>query len=249
MVVKKVAGVTGAAAGGFLNNPGALAAVGIVTAILAALIIFRNDIRGFFGGLAFPEINIPVPQLPSLNIQFPDIQFPSITFPSFEFPSFEFPSFEFPEFPSFPSLQTPQQQLELFGQILTEQQESIIERIETTLAGGGTTMDVAEIIGGPESSLFEFNPPGIVGFGVLGESLGGISETLAEQLGIVPGTSFEEAINLVNLFQEGGFSAILGDMQTSEPTIVVDPSIEGEFIGGGPSFEGGFIFATSNQGA
>lgn len=255
MVLSRLSEAGGRGAGGFLggiaNNPGVI----IIVAIIAALVLFRGDISRAFAGFGenLGKVELPsLPQLPSLNIQFPDITFPSITFPSFEFPSFEFPSFSFPEFPSLPSLQTPQQQLELFGQILTEQQESIIETIEKTLAGGGGAEQVAEIITTefPEAttSLFEFNPPDIVGFGVLGESLGGISETLAGQLGITPKTSFAEAISLVNLFQEGGFSAILAAAATTEPTIVVDPSISGEFIGGGPSFEGGFIFATESDG-
>lgn len=231
--------------GGLANNP----AIIIIALVLGALFIFRDRISEAFAGFGenIGQVQLPaLPQLPSFNIQFPDITFPSITFPSFEFPSFSFP-----EFPSLPSQQTPEQQLALFGQILTEQQESIIETIEKTLAGGGGAEQVAEIITTefPEAttSLFEFNPPGIVGFGVLGEDLGGISETLAGQLGITPETSFQEAINLFSLFQEGGFTAVLAATQTIEPTIVVDPSISGEFEGGGPSFEGGFIFVTEPE--
>lgn len=264
MVAKRVAGVAGAGAGGFaggfLNNPGALAAIGIVITIVTSLLIFRKDISNFFSNLG--KIELPdLPQLPSFDISFPDITFPSITFPSFEFPSFEFPSFSFPEIPSLPSEQTPEQQLEIFGQLLSEQEESIVETIEGILSGGGGAEEVAEVITEefPESitSLFGFNPPGIVGFGVIGESLGGtperfagISETLAGQLGITPATPFEEAISLFDLFQEGGFAAVFGGgAEESEPTIIVDPSIEGEFFGFGPSFEGGFIFATPGDGA
>lgn len=131
MVLSRLSEAGGRGAGGFLggiaNNPGVI----IIIAIIAALVLFRGDISRAFAGFGenLGKVELPpLPQLPSLNIQFPDITFPSITFPSFEFPSFSFP-----EFPSLPSLQTPQQQLELFGQILTEQQESIIETIERTL--------------------------------------------------------------------------------------------------------------------
>jgi len=97
MVAKKA----GQFAGGFLNNPGALAAIGIVVSIITTLVIFRNDIRNFLGTTipeAFGDINIQLPsiELPSL---------PEITLPSFELPSFELPSFDFTlptiDFPSF----------------------------------------------------------------------------------------------------------------------------------------------------
>ena len=242
---KSGARVAGTGAGSFLgglaNNPAFI----IIAVILGGLLIFRGRISEAFAGFGenLGKVELPsLPQLPSFNIQFPDITFPSITFPSFEFPSFSFP-----EFPRLPSLQTPQQQLELFGQILTEQQESIIEQIQGIIGAGGGAEEIAPIIAemeGGTSSLFEFNPPNIVGFGVLGEDLGGISTTLAGQLGITPETTFQEAINLVSLFEGGGFSAVLGAAQDVDPTIIVDPSISGEFEGGGPSFEGGFIFVT-----
>lgn len=89
MVAKKIAGVAGAGAGGFaggiLNNPGALAAIGIVITIVTSLLLFRNDIRNFFG-TTIPEA------IGSIG----DIQLPSIVLPSFEF---EFPDITFPSFP------------------------------------------------------------------------------------------------------------------------------------------------------
>jgi len=95
-----VAKKAGQFAGGFFNNPGALAAVAIVTAILAALVIFRNDIRGFLGQ----------------EIQLPDITLPSINLPSFELPSFELPSFELPSF-ELPSINLPSFELPSFEDI------------------------------------------------------------------------------------------------------------------------------------
>jgi len=87
LVAKKAAGVAGSFAGGIFNNPGALAAIAIVTAIGAALFIFRNDIRGFLGGL----------ELPDVNIQLPSFELPSFELPSFELPSIELPSVELPD--------------------------------------------------------------------------------------------------------------------------------------------------------
>jgi len=91
MVAKRA----GQFAGGFLNNPGALAAIGIVVSIITTLVIFRNDIRDFFGGIGegfgqinLPDINIGFPSLPGITLpSFPDItlpSFPDITLPSFE---------------------------------------------------------------------------------------------------------------------------------------------------------------------
>jgi len=93
LVAKRAAGVAGSAAGGvaggFLNNPGAVAAIGIVVAIVTSLLIFRKDISEFFSGLG----NITLPE-----ITFPD--FPDITFP--DFPDITFP--DFPDFPDFASI-------------------------------------------------------------------------------------------------------------------------------------------------
>lgn len=95
MVVKRAAATAGAGAGGFaggfLNNPGALAAIGIVVTIVTTLLVFRKDISEFFSGLGkieFPDITLP-------DITFPD--FPDITFP-------DFPDITFPEFPDFGSI-------------------------------------------------------------------------------------------------------------------------------------------------
>jgi len=113
MVAKKAAGVAGTFAGGILNNPGALAAIGIVVSIVTTLVIFRNDIRNFFG-TTIPEaiggigqIQLPTIELP--DITFPTFEFPSFEFPSFELPTFELPTFEFPTFelPSFPTFEFP----------------------------------------------------------------------------------------------------------------------------------------------
>jgi len=89
VVAKKAAGVAGSFAGGVFNNVGVVASIGIVTAIIAGLLIFRKDIQGFFGGLGFPEVNIQLPSLPSFEL--PTFELPSIELPSFELPTFELP--------------------------------------------------------------------------------------------------------------------------------------------------------------
>jgi len=98
MVAKRAAAVggsaVGGAAGGFLNNPGALAAIGIIVTIVTTLLVFRKDISEFFSGLG--QITLP-------EITLPTIEFPDITFP--DFPDITFPDFpDFPEFPDFASI-------------------------------------------------------------------------------------------------------------------------------------------------
>ena len=87
MVAKQAGQAAGGFAGGFFNNPGVIAAIGIIAAIAIPLLIFRKNIADFFsGGIQLPDIN-----LPSINL--PDITFPSF---DFEFPSLEFPEITFP---------------------------------------------------------------------------------------------------------------------------------------------------------
>jgi len=94
MVLNRVAEAGGRGAGGFLggilNNPGTVA----ILAIVAALILFRGDIRSAFASIPEAIGNIG-------NVQFPDINFPAFEFPQITFP--EFPAF--PEFPSFDFLE------------------------------------------------------------------------------------------------------------------------------------------------
>lgn len=106
MVAKRIASTAGAGAGGFaggfFNNPGVVIGLGLVTAIVAGLLLFQNDIRKFFGdvGEGFGQIQLPSINLPDItfpSFEFPDIKFPDITFPSFDI---DFPSFDF-QFPDF----------------------------------------------------------------------------------------------------------------------------------------------------
>ena len=99
-----VAKQAGQFAGGFFNNPGVVAIIGILIAIGIPLLIFRKNISDFFSQ-GFPDIQLPSIELPDINIpnifegfELPSFElptFPEITFP--EFPTFEFPTFEFPD--------------------------------------------------------------------------------------------------------------------------------------------------------
>jgi len=97
MVLKRVSEAAGRGAGGFLggiaNNPGII----ILGAVIAALVLFRGDIRNAFASVSESLGNIG-------NVQLPDITLPTINFPEITFP--EFPTITFPEFPTitFPSL-------------------------------------------------------------------------------------------------------------------------------------------------
>jgi len=108
MVAKRA----GQFAGGFLNNPGALAAIGIVVSIITTLVIFRKDISDFFGR-SFGEAAVEGAGAAissglssageNITNFFTNLELPSFELPSFELPSFELPSFDLPtiEFPSF----------------------------------------------------------------------------------------------------------------------------------------------------
>jgi len=110
MVLNRLSEAGGRGAGGFLggilNNPGTVA----ILAIVAALILFRGDIRSAFASIPEAIGNIG-------NVQFPDIEFPS-----FEFPQITFPEITFPEFPTFPEINFPD--------------FSFLEGIFTQLGGG-----------------------------------------------------------------------------------------------------------------
>ncbi len=91
MVAKQAGQVAGGFAGGFLNNPGVVAVLGIAITVITSLLIFRKDIADFFGGLS-------VPQIPEINISLPEITFPELpSFPEITFP--DFPEITFPDFP------------------------------------------------------------------------------------------------------------------------------------------------------
>lgn len=101
MVLSRLSEAGGRGAGGFLggiaNNPGVI----IIVAIVAALVLFRGDIRQAFGdfGKDFGKIELPsFPDITFPTFEFPTFKFPDITFPTFEFPTFEFPDITFPTF-------------------------------------------------------------------------------------------------------------------------------------------------------
>lgn len=209
-------------AGGFFNNPGVI----IAAVAIAFIAFFRGDIRQAFAsiGEGFGQINIEAPDItfPPINIGFPD-PFPDATAGGDPVPLSQ-PGEGLPNPADMPTDPTP-----------VDVALNPPEGVEPT--------PISEINPEfPESSLFEFNPPGIVGFGVLGDTLQGISEETATAAGIVPGTSFEDAQILLKEFLAFGPQVA----ESPEPTPTPEPTQEGAIVvgaesalGGGPSFEGG----------
>jgi len=126
-----VAKQAGQFAGGFFNNPGIVAILGILISVAVPLIVFRKQISEFFSqGIQLPDITLPTINLPSL---------PSL--PSFELPSFELPSFEFPDI-SLPTIELPNLG-EIFAGPTTEREGEPIDFTESGMAAargarGGT---------------------------------------------------------------------------------------------------------------
>ena len=219
-------------AGGFFNNPGVI----ILGLGIAALALFRGDIRGAFGSIGEGLVNI---NLPTIN-------FPAINFPGFPDPIDQFPEAVGGGEPV--PVSQPGAGLPNPADMPTD--PSPVDVILNP-PPGVTPPPVApnpEFEGDPNQDLFRFNPPGIVGFGVLGPEMQGISENLASQLGITSSTSFQDAISLVNNFFAGVGVAEPQPVLPGLPPppnelipggggiIVTDPT---GGIGGGPSFEGG----------
>lgn len=101
------------------------------------------------------------------NISFPDITFPDIFGTADDV------------IPADPTQQTDQQQVDLFGRTLTEEEEQTIVDIDKALTDDTPLPD-----SGFDSLLKDFNPPGIFGFGFLGQGDRGIEVSLAKELGI-----------------------------------------------------------------
>jgi len=218
LVAKRVAGVAGSAAGGvaggFLNNPGALAAIGIVVSIITTLVIFRKDISEFFSGLG--QITLP-------EITLPTIEFPDITFP-------DFPDITFPDFPDFPDFTS------LFEQFFNQfggggagglplppdvEDTGLLSPEERAACECGTSI-IQDIQGDVQEKCLpceEEQPPG---GGFIGPP--------------------EECID-VPLITGGSFNSCTGEFTPPvAPEPVPGPTLPPGFEGGGPSFEGGTIF-------
>jgi len=253
MVAKRA----GQFAGGFLNNPGALAAIGIAVSIITTLIIFRNDIRGFFG-TTIPEA---LGSLGDINIQLPSIQLPSFELPTFDFtlPTIEFPSFEdiFGEPPLEPAPLTQPGE----GLFNPADQPVVPTPIDVALSEGATPEDIAamltpeEIALDPNQDPSLFQPPviepiplpdpisPITGFGGPSFEGGTIFETPIENLSlnqIIEMGLAETASEAANLkaIAEGftpeqeeflGQQGTIGGISVMEPTgpAVSDPTVAG----------------------
>jgi len=213
MVAKRVAGVAGSAAGGaaggFLNNPGALAAIGIVVSIITTLVIFRKDISEFFSGLG--QITLP-------TIEFPDITFPD--FPDITFP--DFPDITFPDFPDFASIFE-----NFFNQFQFGDGDS-----------GGLPL-----------------PPDVEDTGLLTPEERAECGCGTNIIQDIQGDVSETCITPCDVPEEGD-PDFIGPVQPDEefmlptppmaPPSPPAPPLPPGFEGGGPSFEGGFIFETND---
>jgi len=233
LVAKRVAGVAGSAAGsaagGFLNNPGAVAAIGIVVAIVTSLLIFRKDISEFFSGLG------------NINIELPTIEFPDITFP-------DFPDITFPDFPDFPD----------FTSIF----ENFFNQFQFGNGDGGPGPVPPGEIGDSGVTL----PPGCFiddqgrldcpsppTFDACAEfpDLPQCQPEEPEQLppGFVgpPGPGQQECFD-IPVLTGGTFNSCTGEFTPPvAPEPVPGPTLPPGFVGGGPSFEGGTIFETTDE--
>jgi len=248
MVAKRA----GQFAGGFLNNPGALAAIGIVVSIITTLVIFRNDIRDFFGGIGEGFGNI--------DITLPTISFPEITLPTFDFtlPTIEFPSFQ-DVFGGEPELEPAPLTQPGEGLFNPADQPVVPTPIDVALSEGATAEDIAAMIGiqpdDPNQDPSLFQPPvieqiplpepisEITGFGGPSFEGGTIFETPIENLSlnqIIEMGLAETASEAANLkaIAEGftpeeeaflGQQGTIGGISVMEPTgpAVSDPTVAG----------------------
>jgi len=180
-----------------------------------------------------------------------------------------FSEFKFPDLPDFnifqgdtninisddPTKQTDEQQEEIFGMTLTEEQEDTINKIQEAIGMGDkeTVKDIITSQEGGESDLFKFNPPGFFGFGLFGPDNQGLPLALAEALGITKGTTIsgltQEQLLGIGQFQQTGI--IPSEKMTETESEILTPSqqfvqnkLPAGFVGGGPSFIGGSIFET-----
>ncbi len=170
-----------------------------------ALVFFVNQIRKAGGDLAktFTDVQ-PAAQVEQIvgTIQesLSDISLPSISLPDI----FATPE---PVIPSDPTQQTPQQQEDIFGRTLTEQEEQTIVDIDKALTEGTALPDT-----GFASLLKEFNPPNIFGFGFLGVDKKGITESLAKELGIFDFTTAD--ISEQQIFELSKIGQGIQDVET-----------------------------------
>jgi len=180
----------------------------IVLALVGVALIAGGGILAF-GKLKDVFSNLKLPELPSFNL-------PNIT------------NIFSPAIPSDPNQQTEQQQLDLFGQLISESEGRTIKTIQDLLAVGDKE-GVRDIITGQEgglSDIFKFNPPGVFGFGALGPEGQGLPISLAESLGITPGSTLRD-LTSEQLLGIGRFeSERLGfQIPGPEPSSVIQTSI------------------------
>lgn len=128
----------------------------------------------------------------------------------FQFSTFTLPSvFADTAVPSDPTQQTDEQQKDLFGETLTDEQEKEIVDIEKALEND---TPAPATLNPDISSLRSFNPSGIIGYGFLGIDKKGISESLAKELGIFNSTT--DDISEQQLFELSKIGTGIKDIST-----------------------------------
>jgi len=219
----KVARSAGSFLGGIFNNPGIV----ILGALAIALLFFQKDIRNAFGSLgeSFGQIDITLPT----------IEFPEITFP-------EFPQFELPPPPDFSGL------FDFLGNLFGNGNGGLLppppgteptEGLGDVTTPPGCTVNALGQIECPTPPTFdvcqafpelcatepEVTPPGCI------RSPAGVL--------ICPG-DFEGPPPI-----NGGF---IGPPPPPDEPFQPPVDLPPGFEGGGPSFEGGTIFESSDAG-
>jgi len=231
----------GRGAGGFLgglfNNPGVVAiALGI-----GALLIFGGDIRKAFGSLGESIGSIG-------DVQFPDITLPEINFPEITFP----------EFPDFTSI------FENFFNQFGGGEPGPVDIVpgpvdpggtgpgETTVFPPGCTLGPNGIIECPTPPTFDVCSE----FPELcqGEPLPGPGDPILPGPGasIIGGGPTDPVCVDIPLITGGSFNTCTGEASEPISPPVQEPfmppvELPGGFVGGGPSFEGGTIFETTDE--
>jgi len=226
-VSENVGRASGGFLGGITNNPGTI----IIITIIAALVLFRGDIRNAFASGAEAIGNLGNIELPDINL--PDINLPDINFPDFNFPDFNFPTIEFPSFDfNFGNLFGSDDSSSIAGETIVQDDESTITiPADTTVNPDGTVTSST----GPLLDLSDTAEQEALAALVEGRTKSELENTLAETLQ----DPFFGDSELVSATNEEEFRK---RQALAEPTVRSLLPTDQIFEGGGVSFIGGSIF-------